>query len=109
MIVVYNLDPEATNEHLVWTFSKFGDVKDISQSPERSSQKFVTFFDIRHAAAALQAMNRAEQLSKLPSHITPQQAASMAYITGSSPGLLQLAALQLQHEKVGTDWRYKKG
>ena len=102
MIVVYNLDPEATNEHLGWVFSKFGDVKEISQSPDRTSQKFVTFYDVRHAAAALQAMNRAEHLGKLPPHISPQQAASMAYITGSSPGLLQLAALQLQHEsKVG--------
>ena len=97
-IVVYNLDPETTNEHLAFMFSKFGDVKEISQSPDRLSKKVVSFYDVRHAGAALKAMNRAEQLGKLPSHITPQQAASMAYIAGSSPSLLQLAALQLQHE-----------
>lgn len=97
-IVVYNLDPETTDEHLFYMFTKFGDVKEISQSPDRSSKKFVTFYDIRHAGAALKAMNRAETLGKLPSHITPQQAASMAYISGSSPSMLQLAALQLQHD-----------
>ncbi|GAX80354.1 hypothetical protein CEUSTIGMA_g7793.t1 [Chlamydomonas eustigma] len=98
LIVMYNLDPEATNENLSWVFSKYGDVKEISQSRDRPSQKFITYYDTRHAAQALQAMNRAEHLGKLPPHITPQQAASMAYLSGSSPSLLQLATLQLQHE-----------
>mmetsp|Transcript_20587 Transcript_20587/g.45080 ORF Transcript_20587/g.45080 Transcript_20587/m.45080 type:complete len:978 (-) Transcript_20587:2385-5318(-) len=97
-IVVFNLDPDTTNEHLVWLFSKFGDVRGISESPHRANQKFITFFDIRHAAAALKAMNRAEHLGKLPGHITPQQAASMAHLTSSSNELLQLAASQLQAE-----------
>ena len=26
-VTVFNLDPDTTNEHLVWLFSKFGDVK----------------------------------------------------------------------------------
>ena len=73
MVVLFNLDPDTTNEHLVWIFSKFGDVKDITDSPHRSSQKHITFFDVRHAVAALKAMNHAESLGKLPGHITPQQ------------------------------------
>lgn len=55
-----------------------------------SNMQVVTFYDTRHAAAALGAMNRAEALGNLPGHITPQQAASMAYITGSSPSLVQV-------------------
>ncbi|KAG1666963.1 hypothetical protein FOA52_004246 [Chlamydomonas sp. UWO 241] len=96
-IVVYNLDPETTNEQLEFMYSQYGDVKEVVQSVERPSQKFVVYYDVRHAAAALQAMHRAEALGSLPPHITPQQAASMAYISGSSPSLVQLAALQLQH------------
>ena len=64
-MVVYNLDPDTTNNQLVWMFSRFGEVKDIQQAPQRSNQKFIEFFDVRHAAAALRAMNRAE-LSRLP-------------------------------------------
>lgn len=65
VVVVYNLDPDTTNEQLVWIFSRFGDVKDIQQAPQRSNQKFIEFYDVRHAAAALKAMNKAE-LSRLP-------------------------------------------
>ncbi len=98
--MVYNPDlSEGSNDSsLMWYYSQFGDIKEIVQSPDRPSEKFVTYYDTRHATQALQAMNRADQLGKLPPHITPQQAASMAYIAGSSPGLLQLAALQLQHQ-----------
>ena len=48
-------------------------VEAIRESATRPNQKFITFYDVRHAAAALRAMNRAEQLNKLPSHLTPQQ------------------------------------
>jgi hypothetical protein len=67
-------DPENTNEHLVWLFSKFGAVKGIFDAPSRPSQKFITFYDVRHAAAALRAMNRsAESLNKMPGQLTAQQ------------------------------------
>lgn len=66
---------------MVWLFSKFGDVKDIRESPERSSQKFITYYDTRHALAALRAMNKAEHLGKLPANITPQLAASLSQLT----------------------------
>eukprot|EP00798_Chlamydomonas_sp_ICE-L_P021946 gene21946-28992_t len=72
-IVVFNLDPNTTNHHLAWLFSKFGEVEDVSESPLRANQKFVTFYDIRRAARALNAMNCAENLGKLPGQITPQQ------------------------------------
>jgi hypothetical protein len=65
VVVVYNLDPDTTNDQLVWIFKRFGEVKDIQQSSQRSNQKFIEFYDVRHAAAALRAMNRAE-LSRLP-------------------------------------------
>lgn len=72
-VTVFNLDPDTTNDHLVWLFSKFGAVQGIRQTPDRPSQKFITFYDVRHAAAALRAMNRAESLNKMPGQLTAQQ------------------------------------
>ncbi|KAF8060053.1 ML1 [Scenedesmus sp. PABB004] len=89
VVVVYNLDPDTTNEQLVWIFSRFGDVRDIQQAPARSNQKFIEFFDVRHAAAALRAMNRAE-LSRLPGGASPSGAAGAA--GGSLPAGLLAAA-----------------
>lgn len=80
-VTVFNLDPDTSNEHLVWLFSKFGDVMGIRESPDRSNQKFITFYDTRHALAALRAMNKAEHLGKLPANVTPQLAASMSQVT----------------------------
>ncbi len=77
-MTVFNLDPDTSNDHLVWLFSKFGDVKDIRESPDRSNQKFITFYDTRHGLAALRAMNKAEHLGKLPGNLTPQLAASLS-------------------------------
>lgn len=59
-IYVYNLDPNTTTEHLAWIMGKFGEVKDVRESATRANLKVVEFFDTRHAAAALTAMNRAE-------------------------------------------------
>jgi protein phosphatase 1 regulatory subunit 42 len=85
VVVVYNLDPDTTEEQLVWIFSRFGDVKDIQQAPLRSNQKFIEFWDVRHAAAALRAMNRAE-LSRLPA-AGPSLSARPAAAGGSSSTL----------------------
>lgn len=53
-VVMYNLDPDATNEDLVWLFSKYGDVCKIQEAPDRRSQKIITFYDVRHAQIATQ-------------------------------------------------------
>lgn len=79
-MVVYNLDPDTTNDQLVWIFTRFGEVKGIQQSSQRSNQKFIEFYDVRHAAAALRAMNRAE-LSRLPG-AGPSTAATAAGLHG---------------------------
>jgi hypothetical protein len=66
VIVVYNLDPDTTNEQLAWIFNRFGEVKEIREAAARANQKFIEFYDIRHAAAALRAMNRAELAGRPP-------------------------------------------
>jgi hypothetical protein len=94
VVVVYNLDPDTTNEQLVWMFSRFGEVKDIQQAPQRSNQKFIEFFDVRHAAAALRAMNRAE-LSRLPGCSVAGSSSSAAAAAGDSSDLLGGSSTQL--------------
>ncbi|KIY93743.1 RNA-binding protein, putative, partial [Monoraphidium neglectum] len=66
VIVVYNLDPDTTNEQLAWIFNRFGEVKEIREAAARGNQKFIEFYDVRHAAAALRAMNRAELSGRGP-------------------------------------------
>ncbi|KAG2490810.1 hypothetical protein HYH03_010732 [Edaphochlamys debaryana] len=103
-VTVFNLDPDTSNDHLVWLFHKFGDVKDIRESPDRSNQKFITFFDTRHALAALRAMNKAEHLGKLPANITPQLAASLSQMTmhdTSGAAAAAMEAQQRQHYAAG--------
>jgi RNA recognition motif-containing protein len=85
VVVVYNLDPDTTEEQLIWIFSRFGDVRDIQQAPMRTNQKFIEFWDVRHAAAALRAMNRAE-LSRLPA-AGPSLSAGPGAAGGSSSAL----------------------
>ncbi|KAF6251409.1 hypothetical protein COO60DRAFT_619640 [Scenedesmus sp. NREL 46B-D3] len=55
----------------------------------RSNQKFIEFWDVRHAAAALRAMNRAE-LSRLPA-AGPSLSTAPAAAGGSSSGLAGMA------------------
>jgi len=41
-------------------FGRHGEVKEIRATPHKQHHKFVEFFDVRHAAAALRALNRTE-------------------------------------------------
>lgn len=94
VVVVYNLDPDTTNDQLVWMFSRFGEVKGIQQAPQRSNQKFIEFYDVRHAAAALRAMNRAE-LSRLPGcSVAGGSGAAGVTASDSSEALLSAAGPQ---------------
>lgn len=60
--MIFNLDPHTSLVQLEALFSKFGPVLGIHQSPTNLRQKFITFYDIRHAAAARQAMALSDRL-----------------------------------------------
>eukprot|EP01028_Stygiella_incarcerata_P011216 TRINITY_DN623_c0_g2_i1.p1 TRINITY_DN623_c0_g2~~TRINITY_DN623_c0_g2_i1.p1 ORF type:complete len:720 (-),score=169.99 TRINITY_DN623_c0_g2_i1:1055-3214(-) len=57
-LVIFNLDPTMTNDELRDVFSKFGEVKDVRSTPHKNHQRFVEFFDVRHADAAIASMNK---------------------------------------------------
>eukprot|EP01091_Cochliopodium_minus_P013490 TRINITY_DN4360_c0_g1_i1.p1 TRINITY_DN4360_c0_g1~~TRINITY_DN4360_c0_g1_i1.p1 ORF type:complete len:700 (-),score=194.47 TRINITY_DN4360_c0_g1_i1:176-2275(-) len=63
-LVVFNLDATITNEQLIQVFGKHGEIKDIRETPNKKSHKFIEFFDVRDAQKALVALNKTQIGSK---------------------------------------------
>ncbi|KAG9391551.1 RNA recognition motif [Carpediemonas membranifera] len=59
-IVVFNLDPASTNEELARLFGDYGELKEIRETPNKKHHKFIEFFDVRHADAAMAGLNKRE-------------------------------------------------
>lgn len=63
-LVVFNLPPEVTNEELLALFSEYGEVKEVRETPNKRHHKFVEYYDLRAATAALKGLNRTELRGK---------------------------------------------
>ncbi|KAJ8420480.1 hypothetical protein Cgig2_030934 [Carnegiea gigantea] len=63
-LVVFNLDPSVSNEELRAIFGAYGEVKEIRETPRKKHHKFVEFYDVRSAEAALRALNRSDIAGK---------------------------------------------
>lgn len=63
-LVVFNLDSSVSNEELLQIFGVYGEIKEIRETPHRSHHKFVEFYDVRAADAALRALNRSDIAGK---------------------------------------------
>ena len=59
-LVVYNLDATTTSEQIKQLFSRYGDVKEIRETPNKRHHKFVEFYDVRDADRAMKQLNRCE-------------------------------------------------
>jgi len=59
-LVVFNLDPNMGNEKLIAMFEVFGEIKEIRETPMKKNHKFIEFFDVRAAEAALESLNKQE-------------------------------------------------
>lgn len=64
-LVVFNLPPEVTNEELLELFSRYGEVKEVRETPNKRHHKFIEYYDLRAAALALKALNRTEIAGKV--------------------------------------------
>merc|ERR1711916_132701 len=64
-LVVFNLDPSMSDDDIRQVFSEHGEVKDIRSTPNKTTHKFVEFFDVRDAEKALLALNRTKVRSKI--------------------------------------------
>jgi hypothetical protein len=63
-LVVFNLDLDTSRDDMYALFSPFGEVKEVRETPNKRHHKFVEFFDVRHAAAALSSLNKREVRGK---------------------------------------------
>ncbi|KAI4385078.1 hypothetical protein MLD38_003141 [Melastoma candidum] len=63
-LVVFNLDASVSNDELRQIFGVYGELKEIRETPHKRHHKFVEFYDVRAAEAALRALNRSEIAGK---------------------------------------------
>eukprot|EP00249_Psilotum_nudum_P023302 c28822_g2_i4 orf=1188-3749(-) len=59
-LVVFNLDASVSNDDLRHIFGAYGEVKEIRETPHKRHHKFIEFYDVRAAEAALRALNRSD-------------------------------------------------
>ncbi|XP_073118242.1 protein MEI2-like 4 isoform X3 [Elaeis guineensis] len=63
-LVVFNLDSSVSNDDLRQIFGVYGEVKEIRETPHKHHHKFIEFYDVRAAEAALRALNRSDIAGK---------------------------------------------
>uniref|UniRef100_A0A6N2M620 RRM domain-containing protein n=1 Tax=Salix viminalis TaxID=40686 RepID=A0A6N2M620_SALVM len=61
---VFNLDSSVSNDELRQIFGIYGEIKEIHETPDRNHHKFVEFYDLRAAEAALCALNKSDIAGK---------------------------------------------
>ncbi|XP_041014345.1 protein MEI2-like 4 isoform X1 [Juglans microcarpa x Juglans regia] len=92
-LVVFNLDSSVSNDELHQIFATYGEIKEIRETPQRSLHKFIEFYDVRAAEAALHALNKSDiagrRIKLEPCH------------TGGSRRLMQQFSSELKHDDRG--------
>ncbi|KAL1562830.1 hypothetical protein AAHA92_05361 [Salvia divinorum] len=63
-LVVFNLDASVSSDDLRQIFGAYGEVKEIRETPHKRHHKFIEFYDVRAADAALKALNRSDIAGK---------------------------------------------
>ncbi|CAA0816305.1 Protein MEI2-like 5 [Striga hermonthica] len=63
-LVVFNLDASVSNDDLRQIFGTYGEIKEIRETPHKRHHKFIEFYDVRAAEAALKALNRSDIAGK---------------------------------------------
>ncbi|XWS51503.1 hypothetical protein CRYUN_Cryun12cG0181700 [Craigia yunnanensis] len=64
MLMVFNLDSSVSPDELQRIFGAFGEIKEIRETPHKHNHKFIEFYDVRAAEAALHALNRSDIAGK---------------------------------------------
>ncbi|XVF08601.1 hypothetical protein REPUB_Repub07fG0017000 [Reevesia pubescens] len=63
-LVVFNLDSSVSTDELHRIFGAFGEIKEIREIPNKHNHKFIEFYDVRAAEAALHSLNRSDIAGK---------------------------------------------
>ncbi|XP_075092553.1 protein MEI2-like 2 [Nicotiana tabacum] len=94
-LVIFNLDPSVSNEDLRQIFGAYGEVKEIRETPHKRHHKFIEFYDVRAAEAALKALNRSDIAGKRIK-LEPSRPG------GARRNLMQQLGQDYEHEEVRT-------
>ncbi|XP_006360001.1 protein MEI2-like 2 [Solanum tuberosum] len=92
-LVVFNLDPSVSNEDLRQIFGVYGEVKEIRETPHKRHHKFIEFYDVRAADAALKALNRSDIAGKRIK-LEPSRPG------GARRNLMQQLTQELEHDEI---------
>ncbi|CAN8266447.1 unnamed protein product [Cochlearia groenlandica] len=63
-LVIFNLHPQVSSLDLRHIFQIYGSIKELRETPYKKHQRFIEFYDVRHAALALDRMNGEEIFGK---------------------------------------------
>ncbi|XVF11395.1 hypothetical protein REPUB_Repub08aG0024300 [Reevesia pubescens] len=63
-LVVFNLESSVSTDELQRIFGAFGEIKEMRETPHKLNHKFIEFYDVRAAEAALHALNRSDIAGK---------------------------------------------
>ncbi|TVU32282.1 hypothetical protein EJB05_24006 [Eragrostis curvula] len=63
-LVIFNLEPAVSNEDLLRIFGAFGEVREIRETPQKRHHRFIEFYDVRAAEAALRSLNKSDIAGK---------------------------------------------
>lgn len=63
-LVVFNLDSSVPTDELRQIFGAYGEIKEIRETPHKHHHKFIEFYDVRAAEAALRSLNRSDIAGK---------------------------------------------
>lgn len=59
-LVIFNLDSSISHDAIRQMFGVYGAIKQIRETPNKHHHKFIEFYDVRSAEAALRALNRSD-------------------------------------------------
>ncbi|XP_015066364.1 protein MEI2-like 5 isoform X2 [Solanum pennellii] len=63
-LVVFNLDPSISNDDLRKVFGPYGEIKEIRETPYKKHHKFIEYYDVRAAEAALRSLHKRDIAGK---------------------------------------------
>ncbi|KAF9671782.1 hypothetical protein SADUNF_Sadunf12G0084400 [Salix dunnii] len=87
-LVVFNLDSSVSIDEICQIFGVYGEIKEILESPQKLHHKFIEYYDIRDAEAALSALNGTD--------IAGKQIKVESSLLGGTRSLMQ----QSEHEQT---------
>ena len=63
-LLVFHIDPKLDAQQVTALFSKYGEVKRAIRIPDKEHHRLIEFYDLRHANAAMDALNSGESMQQ---------------------------------------------